>query len=52
MDYFAHTYGKDQSQWQPLREHLENVAKLAAKFASQARPGDNPLGVKHLEFQI
>ena len=40
MDYFAHTYGKDQSQWQPLREHLENVAKLAAKFACQARPGD------------
>ncbi len=40
MDYFAHTYGEDQSQWQPLREHLENVAKLAAKFACEARPGD------------
>ena len=40
MDYYAHTYGEDQSQWQPLREHLENVAKLAEKFAREARPGD------------
>ncbi len=40
MDYFAHTFGEDQSQWQPLREHLENVAKLAEKFAREARPKD------------
>jgi CRISPR-associated endonuclease/helicase Cas3 len=48
MEYFAHTYelpdGKrdpDESHWQPLREHLANVAKLAAKFASEARPGED-----------
>ncbi len=43
MDYYAHTFGEDQSQWQPLREHLENVAKLAEKFAREARPGDEEL---------
>ena len=52
MDYYAHTFGKDQSQWQPLREHLENVANLAEKFAREARPGDNPLSVKRLEFKL
>ncbi|MGC8541701.1 MAG: HD domain-containing protein, partial [Phycisphaerae bacterium] len=30
----------DENHWQPLREHLENVAKLAEKFAEEARPGD------------
>ncbi len=47
MDYFAHTYelldgtkDPDESHWQPLREHLKNVAALAEKFAHEARPGD------------
>ena len=30
----------DENHWQPLREHLENVAKQAEKFAEEARPGD------------
>ena len=48
MKYFAHTYqlpdgtpDRNESHWQPLREHLENVAKQAARFAEEARPGDN-----------
>jgi hypothetical protein len=58
MEYFAHTYelpdGKrdpDESHWQPLREHLANVAKLAQRFAEEARPGDNPLGKQHTELR-
>ena len=40
-EYFAHTNGTpDQAQWQPLRQHLLNVAKLAKQFAEFARPGD------------
>ena len=41
MIYYAHTAetadgrpDRDESQWQPLREHLANVAKLAADFAA------------------
>jgi len=39
--YFAHS-GKraDGSDWQPLAEHLRNVARLARRFALEARPGD------------
>ncbi len=47
MNYFAHTCDlpdgsrdPDESHWQPLREHLKNVAMLAEKFAREARPGD------------
>ena len=40
MQYYAHTFGEDESRWQPLREHLRNVAELAKKFAREARPGD------------
>ena len=29
-----------QSEWQPLKDHLRNVAGLAKKFAEAARPGD------------
>ncbi len=47
MTYYAHTSelsdgsrDPNQSKWQPLRQHLENVANLAKKFAQEARPGD------------
>ncbi len=47
MDYYAHTAklpdgspDLDRSHWQPLREHLLNVAGLAKQFAQEARPGD------------
>ncbi|HAH32031.1 MAG TPA: hypothetical protein DCL44_06930 [Elusimicrobia bacterium] len=44
--YYAHTkINQDgivapQSDWQPLKDHLQNVAALAKKFAEEARPGD------------
>ena len=35
MDFYAHsTDHDDMSNWQPLKEHLENVAFLAESFAS------------------
>lgn len=40
-EYYAHSLeGRPPSEWQPLKEHLGNVAQLAAEFA---RPfgGDN-----------
>lgn len=43
MRYFAHTAGKTQADWQPLAEHLRNVAMLARAFAQEARPGDKAL---------
>ncbi len=43
MQYYAHTFSEDESRWQPLREHLRNVAELAKKFALEARPGDTSL---------
>ena len=34
MKYYAHsTDDPDKTSWQDLGEHLENVAKLAARFA-------------------
>lgn len=30
---YAHSKGDDQTQWQPLHEHLENVAELCSAFA-------------------
>ena len=40
MDYYAHTAegpdgrpDKDRSRWQPLRDHLANVARIARRFA-------------------
>ena len=34
MNYYAHSLeGRPTKEWQPLEEHLENVAKLAAEFA-------------------
>ena len=44
--YYTHTkndaYGMPlpQDKWQPLKDHLQNVANLAKKFAEEARPGD------------
>lgn len=33
MNYYAHTKeGIDESQWQPLIEHLQNTARLASQF--------------------
>lgn len=41
MAYYAHTDGtQDTAGWQPLREHLKNVAEKARDFAKEARPGD------------
>ncbi|MDF7800467.1 CRISPR-associated helicase Cas3' [Pontiellaceae bacterium B1224] len=33
MDYYAHSNNDDPSHWQPLDDHLEQVATLAAQFA-------------------
>jgi CRISPR-associated endonuclease/helicase Cas3 len=33
-DHYAHTAPEPGAAWQPLRQHLENVAELAAGFAS------------------
>lgn len=39
--YYAHTLeGRPPSEWQGLREHLENVAELARSFASDFDGGD------------
>ena len=40
--YYAHT-GPLESDWQPLREHLEQVARLACQRLEEARPGDAAL---------
>ena len=34
IEYFAHSLeGQPKSKWQPLKEHLQNVAEMAAGFA-------------------
>lgn len=34
MDHYAHSLeGRPVEEWQPLEEHLENVAEMAAEFA-------------------
>ncbi len=39
--YYAHTLdGKPPSDWQPLEEHLKNVAKMARLFADAFGAGD------------
>lgn len=35
--YYAHT-ANAKSDWQPLKDYLQNVAALAKKFAEEARP--------------
>lgn len=44
MPYYAHSFPNDpqRRRWQPLAEHLRNVACLAKSFAVAARPGDAP----------
>jgi len=38
--YYAHSLeGKPPSDWQPLEEHLQNVAKLAADFMKTSCEG-------------
>ncbi len=33
-NYYAHSkQGRPPPEWQPLKEHLKNVAELAKKFA-------------------
>jgi len=34
LKYYAHSLeGKPPDEWQPLEEHLKNVAEMAAEFA-------------------
>lgn len=50
MIYYAHSKeNADETQWQPLREHLENVGRLAAKFAGRfsAAPFGEAAGLLH-----
>ena len=40
--YYAHSLpGRPSAEWQPLEEHLKNVACLARKFANYFWAGDN-----------
>lgn len=43
MAFFAHSLGNDsdESRWQSLAEHLVSVARIAQRFASEAKPGDD-----------
>jgi hypothetical protein len=35
-EFYAHTNGSpDRKGWQPLKEHLQNTAKLGRKFADK-----------------
>jgi HD superfamily phosphohydrolase YqeK len=39
--YYAHSLeGRPPSEWQPLEEHLKNVAELARRFAEDFGAGD------------
>ena len=39
--YYAHSLdGKPPSEWQPLEEHLKNVAEMAQLFADAFGAGD------------
>jgi CRISPR-associated endonuclease/helicase Cas3 len=58
--YYAHTLeGRPPSEWQPLEEHLKNVAELARRFADAFGAGDwaylaglwHDLGKYSKEFQ-
>lgn len=59
-EYYAHTLeGRPCSEWQPLEEHLKNVADLARRFAEDFGAGDwawnvgllHDLGKYSKEFQ-
>lgn len=40
MNYYAHTSGEDSSQWQLVRDHLFQTAKLAKAAGADANVGD------------
>ena len=40
MKYYAHTLPGGETTWQPLCDHLREVALRARQFAEDARPGD------------
>ena len=48
-NHFAHTKGADQSEWEPLHEHLRGVADRAQRFAQKFEAGDwgKTLGLWH-----
>jgi CRISPR-associated endonuclease/helicase Cas3 len=59
-EYYAHSKeGRPLSEWQPLEEHLKNVAEMARGFADSFGAGDwgylaglwHDLGKDQLEFQ-
>jgi len=36
MEFYAHSLeGEPPKKWQPLEEHLKNVAELASQFAAK-----------------
>jgi len=40
-EYYAHSLpDKPSSDWQPLEEHLKNVAEMARGFADAFGPGE------------
>lgn len=43
MAFYAHSLHDDSNElkWQPLAEHLLSVARIAQRFASEAKPGDD-----------
>lgn len=50
-EYYAHSVeGKPKSEWQPLDEHLLNVAELAKKFGDEFGSGEwaYPAGLRHI----
>ncbi len=40
MTFYAHSNGPDPAHWQPLDEHLKNVAEKAATFALPFKSGE------------
>ena len=39
--FYAHSLpGRPKSEWQPLKEHLQNTANLAKQFADKFNAGD------------
>lgn len=57
--YYAHTKGDDERNWEPLEEHLREVARLAEQFAFAFDSSDwgrlaglwHDLGKYHPRFQ-
>ncbi len=59
MDYYAHTFGENEEDWESLKDHLHKVAKLLAEFADVFDSRDwgyllglwHDLGKYHPRFQ-